>query len=56
MASVHLLVLIHGMWGNPSHLTRVHEIIQAISHYRETSDPPPLTLVLVDLVNNLRGP
>ncbi|KAI6126418.1 putative serine esterase-domain-containing protein [Pisolithus thermaeus] len=30
MASVHLLVLIHGMWGNPSHLTRVHEIIQEV--------------------------
>lgn len=30
MAIVHLLVLIHGMWGNPSHLKRVHEIIQEV--------------------------
>ena len=27
MASVHLLVLIHGMWGNPSHLAEMHRII-----------------------------
>lgn len=30
MATVHLLVLIHGMWGNPSNLRRVHEIIQEV--------------------------
>lgn len=27
MADIHLLVLIHGMWGNPGHLARMHEII-----------------------------
>jgi Putative serine esterase (DUF676) len=26
--NVHLLVLIHGMWGNPSHLASMHRIIQ----------------------------
>ncbi|KAL4065904.1 putative serine esterase-domain-containing protein [Scleroderma yunnanense] len=30
MANVHLLVLIHGMWGNPLHLARMHEIIQQV--------------------------
>jgi len=26
--SVHLLVLIHGMWGNPSHLASMHRIMK----------------------------
>lgn len=30
MGSIHLLVLIHGMWGNPDHLARMHEIIQEV--------------------------
>lgn len=25
--STHLLVLIHGMWGNPDHLAEMHRII-----------------------------
>ncbi len=25
---VHLLVLIHGMWGNPSHLASMHRIMK----------------------------
>lgn len=27
MSLVHLLVLVHGMWGNPSHLSEMHRII-----------------------------
>ncbi len=26
--NVHLLVLIHGMWGNPSHLASMHRIVK----------------------------
>ena len=26
--NVHLLVLIHGMWGNPSHLASMHRIMK----------------------------
>lgn len=26
--SIHLLVLIHGMWGNPNHLSELARIIQ----------------------------
>lgn len=26
--STHLLVLVHGMWGNPSHLAEMNRIIQ----------------------------
>ena len=25
--STHLLILVHGMWGNPGHLTEMHRII-----------------------------
>lgn len=28
MTSIHLLVLIHGMWGNPSHLAEMSRIIK----------------------------
>lgn len=27
MRNIHLLVLIHGMWGNPDHLAELHRII-----------------------------
>ena len=27
MASVHLLALVHGMWGNPSHLAEMRRVI-----------------------------
>jgi len=28
MTTVHLLVLVHGMWGVPSHLQELHRIIK----------------------------
>lgn len=31
--TVHLLVLVHGMWGNPSHLNSLHKAIK--EHYSE---------------------
>ncbi|KAL1708429.1 putative serine esterase-domain-containing protein, partial [Schizophyllum commune] len=30
MAATHLLVLVHGMWGNPIHLSELHRIIQEV--------------------------
>ncbi|KAI5895329.1 DUF676-domain-containing protein [Schizophyllum commune H4-8] len=30
MAVTHLLVLVHGMWGNPIHLSELHRIIQEV--------------------------
>jgi Putative serine esterase (DUF676) len=36
--NVHLLVLIHGMWGNPSHLASMHRIIQ--QSINESSNHP----------------
>jgi len=35
MSSVHLLVLIHGMWGNPDHLLELHRIIRETRSYSE---------------------
>ena len=29
-SEVHLLVLIHGMWGNPTHLAEMYRIIQEV--------------------------
>lgn len=30
MANIHLLVLIHGMWGNPGHLAHMDKIIREV--------------------------
>jgi hypothetical protein len=30
MSETHLLVLIHGMWGNPEHLAELHRIIKEV--------------------------
>ena len=32
---VHLLVLIHGMWGNPNHLSEVNRIIKEVKGRRK---------------------
>jgi len=36
MSAVHLLVLIHGMWGSPAHLTEMARVIQE-AHDHEQS-------------------
>ncbi|KAG0709340.1 putative serine esterase-domain-containing protein [Suillus ampliporus] len=38
MPDVHLLVLIHGMWGNPSHLAHASKIIREVKGELEGSD------------------
>ncbi|KAG1907847.1 putative serine esterase-domain-containing protein [Suillus fuscotomentosus] len=38
MSDVHLLVLIHGMWGNPSHLAHVNKIIREVKGEVEDGD------------------
>jgi Putative serine esterase (DUF676) len=45
---VHLLVLIHGMWGNPSHLASMHRIIEQ-SRINESSDDPNVAELYVML-------
>ncbi|KAG1808683.1 putative serine esterase-domain-containing protein [Suillus subaureus] len=38
MPNVHLLVLIHGMWGNPSHLAHANRIIREVKGEVEDGD------------------
>ncbi|KAF9223966.1 DUF676-domain-containing protein [Gyrodon lividus] len=52
MANIHLLVLIHGMWGNPSHLAHVDKIIHEVKGSAENSGPDePELAVLVAQTN-----
>ncbi|KAI9440711.1 DUF676-domain-containing protein [Lactarius indigo] len=37
--SVHLLVLIHGMWGNPSHLASMHRIMEQTRVHQSSDNP-----------------
>lgn len=37
--NVHLLVLIHGMWGNPKHLASMHRIMKETRSHEASIDP-----------------
>ena len=41
---VHLLVLVHGMWGNPSHLSELDRVIKETHTGPLTDDPDNVTL------------
>lgn len=47
MAPIHLLVLIHGMWGNPSHLAELARIIRE-TYATPSSDGVELELLLAE--------
>lgn len=47
MAPIHLLVLIHGMWGNPGHLAELARIIRE-THTTPSSDGVELELLLAE--------
>ena len=53
---VHLLVLVHGMWGNPGHLDEIHRIIKEVKgekHVENEDDPEKCYLeVLVAQTNS----
>ncbi|KAJ7442260.1 DUF676-domain-containing protein [Mycena latifolia] len=42
MATVHLLVLVHGMWGNPGHLAELNRVV------KETIPDPTLHVLLAE--------
>ena len=42
--NVHLLVLIHGMWGNPSHLASMQRIVKATHIHQDSVDQGGATL------------
>ncbi|PFH51814.1 hypothetical protein AMATHDRAFT_58312 [Amanita thiersii Skay4041] len=46
MTSTHLLVLIHGMWGNPAHLAEAHRIVS--EHHSEPKDDFQLDVLLAE--------
>jgi hypothetical protein len=48
MANIHLLVLIHGMWGNPSHLAHMDRIIREVKGNTENAvaDEPELAVLV----------
>lgn len=48
MTEIHLLVLIHGMWGNPTHLAHMDKIIREVKSSSENtaSDEPELAVLV----------
>lgn len=44
---IHLLVLIHGMWGNPSHLASMHRIMEQ-THVQQSPDGTNLHVMLAE--------
>ena len=46
MRPVHLLVLIHGMWGQPGHLAELNRVIRET--YPETNDTFSLEVLLAE--------
>ena len=47
MSSIHLLVLIHGMWGNPGHLAELYRIAQD-THSLPSEDGTKLEILLAE--------
>ena len=50
MTSIHLLVLIHGMWGNPTHLAHMDKIIREVKVNTENivSNGPELAVLVAE--------
>lgn len=49
MTSIHLLVLVHGMWGNPNHLAHMDKVIREVKGATEdttVTDRPELAVLL----------
>ena len=49
MSSVHLLVLIHGMWGNPAHLAELARIARE-THAEASPDGTRLQLLVAETI------
>ncbi|KAH7927847.1 DUF676-domain-containing protein [Leucogyrophana mollusca] len=47
MANVHLLVLIHGMWGNPGHLAELDRVIRDVKGGIEANSPGDAELAVL---------
>ncbi|KAF8906243.1 putative serine esterase-domain-containing protein [Gymnopilus junonius] len=49
MVAIHLLVLIHGMWGNPQHLSEAARIVQEI-HSEPSAEGTKLHLLMAEAI------
>lgn len=49
MTNIHLLVLIHGMWGNPRHLAELARVARE-THEKESEDGTLLHVLLVETI------
>ena len=54
MTDIHLLVLIHGMWGNPIHLAHMDKIIREVKGTTKNtvSDGPELAVLVAKMNSN----
>jgi hypothetical protein len=50
--NVHLLVLIHGMWGNPTHLASMHRIMKEARIHQDSVDQDGATLHIMSAETN----
>lgn len=50
MSSIHLLVLIHGMWGNPKHLAEAARVARE-THANPSADGTKLHLLVAEAVS-----
>ena len=51
MGNIHLLVLIHGMWGNPDHLAEMNRIIKEVKGSTPAEDDGSVLEVLLASAN-----
>ena len=51
MTAIHLLVLVHGMWGNPQHLAELARIAEEI-HTTSTTDGTALHILRAETIKD----
>lgn len=51
-SEVHLVVLVHGMWGNPNNLTEMKRTIDELKGEPSKEDPSGVELVSLVATNN----
>jgi len=51
MTAIHLLVLIHGMWGNPQHLAELARIAEE-THTTSTADGTTLHILRAETIKD----
>ena len=52
MTNIHLLVLIHGMWGNPAHISELERIARE-THSGAGSDGTVLHVLKAEIIRHM---